>query len=114
MLSKANRLKKKKDFEKVFKKGQGLKEGFLYLKFIKNNFGVSRFGFIVSKKFSQKATTRNKIKRRLRELVRIKLSKIKKGIDGIIVVTPGFEINDFWELEEILNKLFKKAHLIEK
>lgn len=112
MLSWANRLKKKKDFERVFKRGKGFKENFLYLKIKKSNLKSSRFGFMVSKKFSKKAATRNKIKRRLSELVRIKLPLIKKGIDGVIVVMPGLEINDFWELEEIINKLFKKANLI--
>ncbi len=111
MLQKANRLKKKKDFENVFKKGRGFKEDFLYLKIKKNNLKSSRFGFVVSKKFSQKATARNKIKRRLRELVKVKLPKIKKGIDGVIIIMPGFKINDFWELEEITNKLFKKANI---
>ena len=111
MLPKANRLKKNKDFENVFKKGQGFKEDFLYLKIKKNNLKSSRFGFVVSKKFSQKATDRNKIKRRLRELVRIKLPEIKKGIDGVITIVPGFKINDFWELEEIINRLFEKANI---
>lgn len=111
MLPKANRLKKNKDFENVFKKGRGFKEDFLYLKIKKNNLKSSRFGFVVSKKFSQKATVRNKIKRRLRELVKVKLPKIKKGIDGVIIIIPGFKINDFRELEEIINKLFKKANI---
>lgn len=111
MLPKRNRLKKNKDFENVFKKGQGFKEDFLYLKIKKNNLESSRFGFVVSKKFSQKATVRNKIKRRLRELVKVKLPKIKKGIDGVIIIMPGFKINDFWELEGIINKLFEKANI---
>lgn len=112
MLPKRNRLKKNKDFENVFKKGQGFKEDFLYLKIKKNSLKSSRFGFVVSKKFSQKAVARNKVKRRLRELIRTKLPKIKKGIDGVVIIMPGFKINDFWELEEIINKLFKKAKLI--
>lgn len=114
MLPKRNRLKKNKDFENVFKKGQGFKEDFLYLKIKKNNLESSRFGFVVSKKFSQKATVRNKIKRRLRELVKVKLPKIKKGIDGVIIIMPGFKINDFWELEEIINKLFEKANIYQQ
>ena len=62
MLSQQNQLKKKKDFEKVFKKGKGFKEDFLVLIFKKNNLNQSRFGFIVSKNFSKKANLRNKIK----------------------------------------------------
>jgi len=109
MLPARNRLKKKKDFERVFKEGQGFKQGFLYLKIKKNNLKSSRFGFIVSKKISPKATIRNKIKRRLRELVKTKLPEIKKGIDGIIITIPGLEATDFHELEKIVNKLFEKA-----
>ena len=60
MLVQKNRLTKKKDFDKTFKQGQGFKHDFLYLKIKKNNLESSRFGFIVSKKFSKKATERNK------------------------------------------------------
>lgn len=112
MLSGRNRLKKNKDFEKVLKEGKGFKEDFLYLKVKKNNLKSSRFGFVVSKKFSKKATIRNKIKRRLSELVRTKLPRIKKGIDIVIIIIPGLEINNFWELEEIINKLFEKAKIV--
>jgi len=113
MLSKTNRLKKKKDFGRVFKKGRGFKEDFLYLKIVKNGLGASRFAFIVSKDFSKKAVLRNKLRRSLSELTRLRLSEIKKGIDGVVVVLPGFQIMDFWELEKIIQKLFKKAKIIE-
>ncbi len=111
MLPKANRLKKNKDFERVFRVGEGYKEDFLFLKIRENNLETSRFGFVVSKKFSKKALIRNRIKRQLREIVKLKLSKIKKGIDGVILVRPGLRDKDFWELEEVINKLFKKAKL---
>ena len=112
MLSEINRLKKKKDFEKVFKKGKSFKEDFLILKIISNNLEVSRFGFIVSQKISKRASLRNKIKRRLRESVRLRLLKIKKGIDGVLITSPGLETKDFWEIEKSIDKLFKKAKLI--
>jgi len=111
MLAQKNRLKKKKDFEFIFKQGKGFKQGFLYLKTIKNNLDTSRFGFVISKKFSKKAVVRNKTKRRLSEIIKTKLLEIKKGTDVIIVVMPGAE-NDFQKLEDILNKLFKKARII--
>lgn len=112
MLPKANRLKKKKDFEKVLRTGTGLKEDFLILKFVSNNLKKSRFGIIVSLKISKKATIRNRIKRRLRQLIRLKLSEIKKGIDVVLIATPGLETKDFWEIEETINRLFKKAKII--
>ena len=112
MLPKQNRLCKKKDFEKVFKKGKGFKEDFLILKIVPNNLKTNRFGFLVSLKISKKATMRNKIKRRLREQVQLKLPEMKKGIDGVLIASPGLETKDFWEMEQTINKLFKKTKLI--
>ncbi len=109
MLPKINRLKKKKDIERVFKSGRGLKEDFLILKAAKNGFKNSRFAFIVSSKVSKKATLRNKIRRRLSKLIGFKIEKIKKGIDFILMAVPGLEEKDFWEIDETTNKLFKKT-----
>ena len=113
MLSLKNRLKKKKEFERVFKRGKGLKEDFLVLKLVKNNLPQSRFGFIVGTKFSKIATLRNKLKRRLRELIRTKIEEIKTGYDIVLIAQPGLEERDFWELEEITNKIFSRAKIIE-
>jgi len=112
MLTQKNRLKKKKDFERVFKEGKGLKEDFLILKMSENNLSQSRFGFIVGTKISKKAILRNKLKRRLRELVRGKIGKIKKGFDIILIAQPGLENRDFWELEEISTRIFSRAKLL--
>lgn len=114
MLPINNRLKKRKDFEAVFKKGKGWKEDFLYLKAAKNNLKSSRFGFVVSKKFSLKAVARNKMKRMLREAVKSKIDHIKKGIDIVIVVLPGMEMANYWQIEGLLNNLFIKSGILEK
>ena len=55
MLAKENRLLKEKDFESVFKSSDGIRQGSLFLRQINNNNNITRFGFIVSKKFSKKA-----------------------------------------------------------
>ena len=109
MLPKINKLKNKKDIERVLKRGKGLKEDFLILKAFKSNLENSRFAFIVSQKISRKATLRNKIRRRLSELVRLKIKRIKKGMDLILIAVPGLEEKDFWEIDEVVNKLFQKA-----
>ena len=112
MLPRVNRLNKKTEIERVFKEGKKFKEDFLILKLAKNSLNRARFAFIVSQKVSKKATIRNKIKRRLRELAQSKLKKVKKGVDAALVALPGLETKDFWEMEETLNKLFLKAKLI--
>jgi len=112
MLPKVNRLTRKKDIEKVFKKGRFFKEDFLILKTIENDLGKSRFSFSVSLKVLKKAALRNKIRRRLSEIVRSRLKKIKKGRDAVLIACPGLEEKDFWEIEEIVTKLFKRAKII--
>ena len=109
MLPKENRLSKKKDIERVFKEGKGFKEDFLILKIVKNGLKNSRFAFIVPQQVSKKASLRNKLRRRLRELVRLKFKKIKGGLDLVFLATPGLEEKDFWELDETINKLFQKT-----
>ena len=110
MLAKINRLRKETDFEKLFKKGKSFKNGFLILKIAENNLEESRFAFIVSQKVSKKATLRNKIKRRLRDIVRQNITEIKKGKDIALITLPGIEKQDFLETKEKLNSLLKKIN----
>lgn len=109
MLPQQNRLKNKKDFENVFKKGKGYRTDFLYVKVLKNNLKNSRFGFIVSTKFSKKAVLRNKIKRLLREEIKARLKNSKKGIDAAIIVNPGLKSEG---LGLKVENLLKKAEII--
>ena len=112
MLPRGNRLKKKKEIERVFREGKGCREDFLFLKLIKNNLKASRFAFVVSQKVAKKATLRNKIKRRLRTIFRIRLPEIKTGFDGVVVVQKGGENKSFQTLSQVADKLLKKTKLL--
>jgi len=112
MLEKKNRLKRKKDFETVFKKGKGIKVDSLFLKHVPNRLEQFRGGVIVSLKVSKKANVRNRVRRRILAALRQKSSKIKKGKDFVLVALPGVENNDFWEIEQTLSTLLKKAGLM--
>ncbi len=111
MLPKKHRLKKKKEFERVFKEGKAAKKDFLFIKFIKNDLDATRFGFVVSKKISKKAVVRNKVKRRLREAAREMLSDIKPGYDVVVVAQKGIENLDFFQIKDNLKQLLKKIDL---
>src|SRR3989344_5478377 len=82
-LNKKNRLKKKRDFEDVFKKGRAVKGSFLLIKYKKNDLGLPRFGFVVSAKVARKAAERNKIRRILSEAVKDRVAGLG-GHDIII------------------------------
>jgi len=89
VLNKKNCLKKKKDFEQVIKKGKKIEKAFLVLKFFENSLEeVTRVGFVVSQKISKKASLRNQIKRRLREIIKNNLININYFFQLINVNKP--------------------------
>ena len=104
MLPKINRIKKKKEFEVIFKNSKSLRSNLFIFKIMKNSLGINRFGFVVSKKISKKAVDRNKIRRRLSDLMRAEEKNIKIGTDLLIVALPGIEKKDFAELKEAIHK----------
>jgi len=113
MLDKKNCLKKKKDFQKVIKKGEKIEKEFLVLKFYKNALeDITRIGFIVSQRVSKKAVLRNKIKRRLREIVKDSLSNLKPGYDIIFFTKKAIKEKDFLEIEKMVKQMLKQAKLL--
>ena len=111
MLSKKNRLANRKDFAAVFRNGEKFGWNGLFSLAKKNTLKDSRFGFVVSSKISSKAVTRNKIKRRMRNIVEHKLAKIKSGFDFIFIAQKGLENSTFEEMAECFDKIFKKLKL---
>jgi len=105
-----NRLSKKLDFDTVFKGGRTVKGSFLFIRVIENGRQMSRFGFVISSKVFRQAVVRNKVRRKLSEVLRLNLGKIRAGYDVIIVVkSRDTEIHKLTkELEDtlVLAKLY--------
>ena len=114
MLPKINRVKKKKDFEEIFKNSKIFKSDLFIFRIAKNNLGVNRFGFVVSQKVSKNAVVRNKVKRRLSEAVKTGLIKIKNGTDLVIIALSGIEKKEFSEIKEAVKNALIKTELINK
>lgn len=82
------------------------------IKYTPNKLGFSRFATPVGLKISKKATVRNKIKRRLQEAIRLKLDKIKKGYDVLVMVNKAIKDRSYQEIEKTLTNLLNKADLL--
>ncbi len=108
-----NRLRKKSQFEEVFKKGKSRGGDLFLVKIKENNLPYSRFAFVVPSRVFKKAVERNKTKRRLREVIRKMKEEIKEGKDVIIIVKSSrVEEMKSKEIEEEGKKIFSKLGIL--
>lgn len=109
-MDKSLRLKKNDDFNKVYKKGiAAYNRDFTIIAGLSPLTG-KRFGFSLSKKFG-KAHERNRMKRRLKEIVRLNQQVFNDGYDYVIIPRQGSKILEFDDLKKSLfhcNSYLKK------
>jgi ribonuclease P protein component len=106
MLPQINRIKKKKDFDFIFKKGKSLKTSLLVFKILKNGLDYNRFASVVSLKVSKKAVVRNKIRRMFSAIMATKLKPADGiGKDIVIVAFSGIDKKPKEEIEQLINKI---------
>ena len=108
-MEKIGRLTKPEQFALVYNKGISKSDRFLVLKAVPNQLDYSRYGISISKKVG-KAVVRNRVKRVLREILRLTLPK--SGWDFIIIArSPAAFCNYHSICESVLN-LLSRAHII--
>ncbi|MBC7362322.1 MAG: ribonuclease P protein component [Candidatus Aminicenantes bacterium] len=78
------RIRKKKDFIELYRKGRRLKGKYFHLVFQPNQLEYSRMGVVVSKKIG-KAAVRNKIKRWFKELFRRNKTLLARPYDLVFI-----------------------------
>lgn len=109
MLPKELRLKGKKQFDLIYSQGLTRANELIVLKALPNGLEVSRFGFAVGMRLG-KAVERNKLKRRLREIVRS--LPIKEGWDIIFIPKKGAIGAEFPLLKEKSIDLLSRGKLL--
>lgn len=112
MLPRENRLPLRKELQRIQKEGKIFHFPLFSLLVAKNGLGASRFGFIVSNKIHKRATKRNRVKRLLREGVRLQISKVRPGYDFVFLAKKRILGQDFLTVSEAVQKAFKKAGLL--
>ena len=101
-----HRLRKNKEFNYIYKKGDRVSTEHFTLFVVKSKYNNYRIGFSVSKKLG-KANVRNKLKRRLREIVRRDI-EVKNFHNYVLLARDGSSKLDFKTLKEEIKKIFLK------
>ncbi len=103
------RLKKRKQFVRVTNQGRKLVASGLILLYAPNDKETNGVGFTVTKKVGN-AVTRNRIRRRLREVVRLVLPKFKKtGYDFVVIGRKSTFDRPFYRLKKDFSTLLKEV-----
>ena len=101
-----HRLKKNKQFSYIYKKGLRKSTKYLTLFKTESKFKCYKIGFSVSKKIG-KANVRNKIKRRMKEIVRI--NQFPKDYSNyVLMAKEGIQNLSFLEIEKEIKEIFNK------
>lgn len=103
-----NRLKKRKQFNWIFKNGKSVYSKDLVLVYTQSKTKACKVGFSVTKKVG-KAVVRNKVKRRLKAIVSKHMATISNNFMMIFVAKPSIVDVPFLEVESQVLFLLKKA-----
>ena len=102
-------LTKPQQYALIYNKGSSWASSLVVIKALPNGLTLSRYGFSVSKRVG-KAVTRNRVKRLLREILR--LTSLESGWDIIFVARPAVANTKYAELKESVESLLSRAQLL--
>jgi ribonuclease P protein component len=110
MLPQSQRLRSNQQFQLVYRRGRSWAHPLAALHVARQPCN-KRLGISVSKKVGG-AVERNRVRRRIREILRAQLPCWKDGFDAIVVARPDAAKASFAELARALQELAQRARLV--
>ena len=107
----ATSIKSNSDFRRIYARGKSAVSPCVVLYCRKNRLSENRAGYTVSKKLGG-AVVRNRIRRRLREIVRLNSGCMKQGYDLILVARSRAVNADYQKLEKDTLSCFGQLRLL--
>lgn len=110
MLNKKYRFHSRGGVRYVYQKGKTVRKAKASLVFVPNERGFTRVAVVVSKKVEKTAVGRNRIRRRVYEVIRRNFEYLPKETDYIFVIYSKEVLGmPYLELEKILGELVEES-----
>ena len=102
------RLHQASDFARLRREGHEYRHSLFVICLATNELPYNRYGFIVARRLG-KAVVRNKVRRQLREVVRLLHPNLNTGYDVIIIVRPPIVGQPFSNVYCAVSGVFRQA-----
>lgn len=112
-MSKLPVLTKNNEFKRVYSKGKYSASAFLVIYFLPNRLKQTRFGITASKKVGN-AVKRNRMRRLIRENIRIISDQLISGMDIVVVARKTEEMVSLETIGKELRYLLHKLDLFDR
>lgn len=106
-------MKRNHEFQRLYRRGKSAVSPCLAVYCRRNREGENHLGFTVGKKVGG-AVTRNKVRRRLREIYRLNEMRVQSGYDIVIVARTKAAFTSYQKLERSFLQLLDKQGLLKK
>ena len=106
-------LKLNSDFRRLYARGKSAVSPCVVVYCRKNRLGHNRTGYTVSKKLG-KAVVRNRVRRRLREIIRLNSVQFRQGYDMIVVARQRAVEVEYRHLESDVLRCCSQLHLLKE
>ena len=103
-------LRRRADFEAIGRHGTARSTPLLVLRWMRTDRGETRIGLSTPRTLGG-AVQRNRVRRRLRELVRTRMERIGPGWDLLIIARPAAGTATHAELGEALDALVRRSDI---
>lgn len=110
-MKKQERLRKPSEFERVRSQGQCWEHPLVVLCALPNGLPFTRFGFVASRRIGR-AVARNRARRLMREVMRLKRGAIQDGWDLVLIARHRAPQSNYWEMEEAIAMLCQRAGVL--
>lgn len=112
-MEKKYRVRKNMEFKDIYKVGKNYWNRNLILYVKKNDLDVTRVGYTITKKIGN-AVSRNKLRRKMKEIYRLNFHNVKEGYDLIFIAKKNIKDISYRELEGSMIHIMSLAKILKK